>query len=105
MYWTREMLDMWVPARDAIFPSGDNAPAWLVDEQINKMKKLIGLNVSVPLQSQSLTEEQKCLLKMLAGPHGQTIKRMLEMKNANSTGRGLPADNQTKIETSKEAST
>jgi len=71
--WSVEDLELWFPAKRKCFGNGSG--------HIKPLKLLIGLDPDIRLQEQSLTEKQRQLLKALAGPHSETIKRMLKVKH------------------------
>lgn len=100
--WSKEDLHvLWKPARKNIYPS-INDYGLVCEEQVNKMKVLIGLDPHRYLQGQALTDEQRNLLRMLAGPHGKAIAKAIEIKrsatNGLATETGVSSYDQAKAE-------
>lgn len=92
-----DLHDLWFPAKENVCSRNNNN-----GDNISYLKMLIGLDQHVLLQDNFLTEKQRTLLKMLAGPYGKTIAKAIEANRGNQNGPAtetcLPSDDQAKAE-------
>lgn len=75
---------LWLPARLNIYPDGEGVD--FNDSQVDKMKRLIGLDPNILLFHQTLNNHQRFLLKALAGPHGKVLAKAIEIKRGSKNG-------------------
>jgi len=96
-----EFNKYWKPVRD----SGLFGPAlysWETKRgplvRARELRIFLGMNPDMSTMEQKLTDELKSKLIALVGPHGATIKRMMEIRNGLVTEIGLPPYDKASVE-------
>lgn len=77
----------WIPARDSGLFGPPSTWGFSVGEgplsRAHKLKALLGLDMKARSMDHELTDKLRSQLMALAGPHGATIKRALELTNGS----------------------